>query len=125
MRVVEIRHRCSQPFYTSRRSILAPCHGNIDLFGPLKGTLDKILDLRRALAQVGPFIGLFSEAMLVRAFRAPDDSCGGTSGIEAGVGSVAFVGIAELSVNLRVGFYLVSVSARLGDRGQWLAMAME
>lgn len=104
MRVVEVRHRRPQPFYASRRSILAPCHGNIDLFGPLKGALDMILDLRCTLAQVGPFFGLVSEAVLVRAFRAPDDSCGGTSGIETGVGSVAFMGIAELSVNLRVGF---------------------
>lgn len=59
-----------------------------------------ILDLRGALTQVSPLLGLFSEAMFVCALRAPDNTSGSTSGIETGMRSVSFVGIAELSVNL-------------------------
>ena len=75
-----------------------------------------ILDLGRALAQVGPFLGLLGEAVLVCAFRAPDDSCGGASGIETSVRAVTFVSIAELSVNLRVGLYIIPVSAKTRGR---------
>jgi hypothetical protein len=100
--VVEIRHRCPQTFYTSCRPILSSCHCNIDLLRSFKRALDVILNLWCTLSQVGPFLRLLGEAMLVCAFRTPNDAGGGTSGIETSMGSVAFVGIAKLSVDLRV-----------------------
>jgi hypothetical protein len=100
--VVEIRHCRPQALYTSCRSILSSCHCNIDLLGTFKRALDIILNLGRTLSQVCPFLGLLSEAMLVCTFRTPNDAGGGTSGIETSMRSVAFVGIAKLSVDLRV-----------------------
>jgi hypothetical protein len=64
-----------------------------------------VLDLRCTLAQVGPFIGFICEAMFVGAFRTPHNSRRGAGGVEAGMRSVAFMSVTELSVNLRVGFY--------------------
>ena len=100
--VVQIRHRRPQAFYTSCRSILSSCHCNIDLLGSFKRALDVIINFWRTLSQVGPLLGLLSEAMLVCAFRTPNDAGGGTSRIETSMRSVAFVGIAKLSVDLRV-----------------------
>ncbi len=65
---------------------------------------DVIVYLGGTLPQIRPFLRVFEEAMLVGSFRAPDYTGGGTSRVKTGVGFVAFVGIAELSVDFRSRF---------------------
>jgi len=83
---------------------------DIDLFRPLKAALDAIVNLGRTLAQVGPFFRMFEETMLVCLFRSPDDTGGCACGVETGVRLVAFVRLAELSVNGRTKFWWLSAT---------------
>lgn len=45
--------------------------------------------------------------MFVGLFGSPDDACGGARGVEAGVGLVAFVGLAELAMDGGAEFCMV------------------
>lgn len=85
---------------TGRRAVLSERDGHVDGGGALEASLDIVLDLRSALAQVGPLLGLLEEAKLGRSLRAPDDAGGGAGGVQAGVGKVAGIGSAELTVDL-------------------------
>jgi hypothetical protein len=44
--------------------------------------------------------------MLSSSLCTPDNAGGSTGGVEAGVGAVAFVGVAELAMGLRVDFWV-------------------
>ena len=59
---------------------------DVDELGPLKASLYAVVDLGRALAQVGPFFGVVEEAVLVGLLRCPDDTSGCARGVKAGVG---------------------------------------
>lgn len=53
--------------------------------------------------------------MLVGSFGTPDYTGGGSSWVETGVGFVSFVSIAELTMDLRVGFCVTEVSQPFQD----------
>jgi len=104
---------------------------NINLLGPLKAAFDAIVNLGRTLTQVGPFFRVLEETMLVCLFRSPDDTGGCACGVETSVRLVAFVRLAELSVNGGAKFWWLSVAvtcacaAGMGDLirvygGPWL-----
>ena len=78
---------------------------DVNLSRPLEAALDAIVDLWRTLAQVGPFFRVFEETVLVCLFRSPDDTGGCACGVETGVRLVAFMRLAELSVNGRAEFW--------------------
>lgn len=107
--VVQVRDRFSQGPDAGGGCVLAGGHGDVDCGGPLEATGNLILDLGGALAQVCPGIGVLEEAVLGGALCAPDYTGGGAAGVEAGVGEVAFVGIAELAVDLGLELWCVSV----------------
>jgi hypothetical protein len=66
-----------------------------------------IVDFRCALAEISPFLRLLEEAVLVGSLCAPNYTSGSSGGVEACVGLVAFMGIAELAVDFGVGFWRV------------------
>jgi len=72
-----------------------------------EGAFNLIVDFRRALAEIGPFLGFFKEAMFVGSLCAPNHTGGRSGGVQACMGLVAFVGIAELTVDFGVGFWRV------------------
>lgn len=86
-------------------AVLSGGDGDVDGGGPGEAAGDVILDLGGALAQVGPGLGLLEEAVLGGALGAPDDAGGGAAGVEAGMGLVALVGVAELAVDLGLEFW--------------------
>lgn len=88
----------------------------VDLFWPLKAALYAVVNLGRALAQVGPFFGFLEEAVLVGLFGGPDDAGGGAGGVETGVRLVAFVRLAELPVDVRAEFYVCVSVHVVGER---------
>lgn len=98
--VVEVGDGFAQRLDTGGGAVLSGGHGHVDGLGPLEAAGDVVLDLGGALAKVGPGIGLLEEAILGGALSAPDDTGGGSAGIETGVGHVALVGIAELAMDL-------------------------
>jgi hypothetical protein len=98
--VVEVGDSLAQGLDAGGGAVLAGGHGHVDGFGPPEAAGNVVLDLGGALAQVGPGIGFLKEAILGGALGAPDDAGGGAAGVEAGVGHVALVGIAELAVDL-------------------------
>jgi hypothetical protein len=110
--VVQLRNRLPQRPDTSRGTVLSAMSTDIDLLGPLKASLNAVVDFRCALAQVGPFFGVLKEAVLVRLFGGPDNTCGGAGGVETGVGLVALVSAAELSVGAGVDFWGVVSDGR-------------
>ena len=73
-----------------------------------EGAFNLIVDFRRALAEIGPFLGLFEGTMFVGTFGAPVYTSVCASRMETGVGTVAFVCIAELAVDLGLGSGAVS-----------------
>src|SRR5450755_858943 len=75
----------------------------------MKRALDFIINFRRALAKVGPFFRLFKETMFVGSLCTPNHSRRCAGWIEPGMGTVAFMSIAELFVNLRVDLYHVDM----------------
>lgn len=97
--IVQLGHRLSQWLDTCRGTILAAMASNVHLLGALKAALDLVVDLGRALAQVGPGIGVLEVAVLVGALRRPDNTGRGTCGVETGMRLVALKG-AELAVDL-------------------------
>ena len=66
---------------------------------PFKAALYAIIDLWRTLAQVCPFFGVVEEPMFVGLFGGPDDTGRSACGIETSVWLVAFVGLAELTMD--------------------------
>lgn len=86
---------------TGRRTVFSEGDGDIDAGRALEAPLDVVLDLGGALAKVGPLLGLLQEAKLGGSLGTPDNAGGGSGGIQAGVGKVAGVGSAELTVDLR------------------------
>jgi hypothetical protein len=73
----------------------------------LEGAFNLVVDFRGALAKIGPFLGLFEETVLVGSLCAPNHTGGSSGGVETCVGLMAFVGIAELTVDFGVGFWRV------------------
>lgn len=109
MLIVQLGHRLSQRPNPRRRAILASMSADVHLLGPLEASLYAVVDLGRTLSQVGPLFWLLKEAMLVSLLGGPDDARGGAGGVEAGVWLVAFVRLAELSVDVRAEFWGLSV----------------
>lgn len=112
--IVQVGDRLPQGSNTGGGTILATGHGDVDGLGPLEAARDVVFYLRGALTQVGPVVRVLEEAVLGGALGAPDDAGGGAAGVEAGVGHVAFVGIAELAMDLGLDFWV---------SGQLLALA--
>lgn len=79
-------------------------HSDIDLRGPLKAALDLIVYLWGTLSQIGPRFRIIEITMLVGSLRGPDDTGACASGIEAGMGFVAFVRLAELTMGFGAQF---------------------
>lgn len=104
--IVQVGDRGSQALDTRGRAVFAAGHGDVNVVGALERACDLIVYFRRSLPQVRPQIGLLLEAVLVGTLGTPDYTCGGTGGIEAGVGTVAFVGISELLVDVGVSFWV-------------------
>lgn len=98
--IVQVSHRLPQGPDASRGAILTGRNGEGDGLGTLEAALDVVLDFGGALAEVGPRLWVLEEAVLGGALGAPDDAGGGAGGVEAGVGHVAFVGGAELAMDL-------------------------
>lgn len=98
--VVELGDGLSQGLDAGRGTVLARRYAEVDGLWSLEAAGNVVLDLGSALAQVGPRLGLIQEAVLAGALSAPDDTGGRSASVEAGVGHVAFVRIAELSVDL-------------------------
>lgn len=98
--IVELGDSLPKGSDAGRGAVLAAGHGDVDGLGTLEAAGDVVLDLGRALAQVGPGVRVLEEAVLGGALGAPDDAGGGSAGVETGMGHVALVGVAELAVNL-------------------------
>ena len=74
-------------------------HGYINVMGSFETSLDFIIDFWGALTQVGPFLWVFSEAMLVGSLSSPDDSSGCTRRVQSSMRFVSFMSIAKLAVD--------------------------
>ncbi len=59
-----------------------------------------IFHLGGTLTQIGPLFGVVQEAMLIGALRGPYDTGGGSRRVESSMSLVAFVGFAELGVDV-------------------------
>lgn len=103
--IVELGNSFSQGLDTGRGAVLSGRNANVDCLGSLEATGNFVLDFRGALAKIGPRIRLIHEAILVGSLSTPDDTSRRSAGIQAGVGHVAFVRIAELSVDLGLELY--------------------
>lgn len=101
--VVQVRNSLTKRTDAGGGTVLAARDGDIQRLRPLETPLDIILNFRSALAQIGPLIGLLQEAELGSTLRAPNDTCRSTCGIEAGMRQMAFVGGAELAMDLAAG----------------------
>lgn len=97
--VVEVGDGLAEGLDAGGGAVLAGGHGNVNGVGTGETAGNVVFDLGGTLAEVGPFLGVFHEAVLAGALGAPDDAGGGAAGVEAGMGHVAFVGIAELAVD--------------------------
>jgi hypothetical protein len=73
----------------------------------LEGAFNLVVHFRRALTEISPFLRLLEETVLVGSLCAPNHTGGSSGGVEACMGLVAFVGIAELTVDFGVGFWRV------------------
>lgn len=98
--VVEVGDGLAQRLDASGRAVLATSHGDLDGLGALEAAGNVIFDLRGSLTKVGPGIGVLGEAVLVGALCAPDHTRRRSAGVEAGMGHMAFMGIAELAMDL-------------------------
>lgn len=98
--VVQVGYGLAQGLDAGGGAVLAGSHGDVNGVGPGEAAGNVVLNLRGALAEVGPLVGVLGEAVLAGALGAPDDTSRGAAGVEAGMGHVALVGAAELPVNL-------------------------
>ena len=122
MAVVEIGHGLSQRLDTGSRAldrdvnqamssegqrttyVFTTRHGDIDMMRPFETALNFIIDFWRALTEIGPFLWVFSETMLVGSLSSPDNSSRCTRRIQTSVGFVSFMSIAEVAVDRRSQF---------------------
>ena len=118
MLVVQLGHGLAKRLDTGCRTIFTAVAGDVDLLGPLETALDLVIDLGSTLAQVCPLFRALEIAVLVGPFRGPHDAGGGTRGIEPSMGLVAFVGVAELTVDL--GCELCGEGRRVSWGAGWL-----
>ena len=114
MRIIQLRHRRPQRLNACRRPILPSGDTHLNALRPLKAPFDVVFDFWGPLPKICPLGGIFEEAVLVGPFRAPDYASGGARGIETGVWTVTFVGIAELAVDFGGEFAGSDVSGRSG-----------
>lgn len=98
--IVQLGNSLAQRLDTGGRTILSRSDRYVDARRAGEAASNVILNLGRALAQVGPGVGVLEEAVLGGALGAPDYTGGGAAGVEAGVRLVAFVRVAELTVDL-------------------------
>ena len=99
--IVKVRDGVSQWFDASSGTILSRAQRYVDGFGPRETALNVIVCFWSTLAQIRPFALIVVETLFVCPFRAPHHSGRSSTGIETGVRTVSFVGIAELTMDLR------------------------
>ena len=104
MFIIQSRNRCSQGLDPRSRTIFSPRHTDVNCVRALKATLNIIFDFWCSLSQIRPFLGSIGETVLVGAFRTPYYSCGPAGWVQASVGAVAFMRVAELAVDFGVVF---------------------
>lgn len=97
--IVQLGNGLSQGSNTGGWAVLSRGDRNVNGLGTLEAAGNVILDLGGSLTQVRPGVRIFEEAKLSGALGAPDDSGGRSAGVETSVGEVAFVGVAELTVD--------------------------
>lgn len=97
--VVQVGDGFPQRLDTGSGSILSSCHGDIDSLWAMEAAFDVIVDFGGSLAQIGPLVGTIAKAVLVGTLCTPDNTGGGTGGIQTSMGTMAFVGVAELAVD--------------------------
>ena len=119
--IVQIGDGSSQRLDPCRRAILSACHGDIDGLGTFKASFNFVIDFGCALSKVGPTGRVILKAMLGGPLGAPYYASTGSTGVKAGMRSMAFVSIAELTMDLGVEFTkprLVNIRISLAD-GLW------
>ena len=104
MYVVQIGDGSSQWLDTCSWTILSASHRHINSLGAFKAALDIIVDFRSTLAEIGPLCRVILEAMLGGSLGTPNHARTGTAGVEAGMGSMSFMSIAKLAVDLGIQF---------------------
>lgn len=117
--VVQFRDRLSERLDTGCGTVLSTVGADIYFLWPLQEivrqkvheyylrdgvtnletSLNAVIDLGSSLTQVGPFVRVIGETMLVCLLRRPDYTGGRTRGIETGVRLVAFVRFTEVAVD--------------------------
>lgn len=102
--VVEIGDGLSERLDTGSGTVFSGSHGDVNGVGSLEATGDVVLDFGGTLAEVGPALGVLEEAILGGSLSTPDDTGGGSAGVETGVGQVTLVGVTELTMNLGLEF---------------------
>ena len=103
--VVHVGDSLTEGLDTGSGAVLPGGHGDVDGLRALKAALNVVFNLGSALAQVGPELRLFQEAILSSSLGAPDDASRGTSGVQTGMGEVTLVRSPELAVDLGTSFY--------------------
>lgn len=66
---------------------------------PFETALNFIIDFWGALTEVGPFLWVFSESMLVGSLGSPDNSGGCTRRVQSSMRFVSLMCIAEVTVD--------------------------
>lgn len=102
MNIIQIGHSGSQRFNPCCWTVFSASHTDINTLGSLETSSNLIIHFWRALAEIGPFLGLICETMLISTFSTPDYSGTGSCRIKTGMRTMTFVCITELSMNLRV-----------------------
>lgn len=102
--VVQIGDGSSQWLDTCSWPILTAGHGHVDSLGAFKAPFNIIVDFRCALAQVSPLCRIVLKAMLGRPLGAPDYASASSTRVEAGMGAMSFMSIAELAMDLGIQF---------------------
>jgi hypothetical protein len=69
----------------------------------LEGAFNLVVNFRRTLTEIGPFLRLVEETVLVGSLCAPNHTSGSSGGVETCVGLMAFVGVTELAMDFGVG----------------------
>ncbi|KAL1998542.1 hypothetical protein VTN02DRAFT_6000 [Thermoascus thermophilus] len=100
--VVEAGDGGAQRLDAGRGAVLAGGGGDGDGAGAGEAAGDVVVGVGRALAQVGPLVRVLEVSVFAGTLRTPDDARRGARGVEAGMGTVALVGVAELPVRFRV-----------------------
>lgn len=98
MFIVQVRNSLAKRLDPRRRSVFTRSRRDRNSGRAGERSLNAVVGIRCTLSQVRPGIGIFCESMLASPFCRPDYTGGGTGGIEAGVGTVAFVSIAKLTM---------------------------